>query len=345
MNFHILRSGLTLLLTAMLSGITFQGQAQIIAASMKPGTGIYEIVFSEQQHTVYVAAIGTRAERHAYVFCLNPETLAVTDSIGLPDTPPFGLGLNTRTQILYTSNTTTNSVSAIDLKSKKILATIYPEDSNAHTREIVIDEIANKVYITDVGREKSRIWVIDGHTHTLEYFIPLKGKTTTGMALDSEQGLMYVTHINTGEIGVIDLKTRRELRSFPSGGESPTNIVLDPATGRLFVASQKSGDLRVLDAASGSVIQVVETGAGALGINFDPVHQRIFVANRQAGTVTVLHATDYTIIANLKTGTYPNTVAIDKKTGAAYVTNKAQSKKDDPSFTDAHGDLVVKIKF
>lgn len=319
--------------------------AQTLNKSVKVGKGLYEIVYSEKANAVYVAGVGARGQvAGAKVYKLDPKTLDVKDSIDVSAAPAYGLGLNDKTQILYTSNTRNNSVHAIDLKTGKILATISNGKEKSHTREVVVDEAANLIYVSDVG-EASSIWVIDGKTNKFSHLIENTGKSTTGMALDAKNQQIYVTNMGTNEIAVIDLKTRKVSRSFPAGGESPTNLALDTKTNRLFVANQKTGDLTVLDAVKGTVLSTVKTGAGALGVSFNPVKNTVYVANRQGGSVTVVDAANYTVLADIKGGgTYPNTVTIDKKTGAAYVSNKAAGKRDDPAFVDPSGDTISMIQ-
>lgn len=321
----------------------FNSFAQKAEVSSKTGKGLYEIVHNTSNGSLYVAAAGSRGEKNAWLYKLDGKSLAATDSINLSEAPGYGLGINNKTQTVYTSNTRNNSVNAIDLKTGKVTI-IAPPFEKSHTRELVIDEKLNKIYVSDVGKP-SKIWVIDGNTNTLEKVIENTGESTTGMALDSKKQLMYITNLGTNEVAVLDLKTEKVLRSFPSGAEGAVNIELDEKTNRLFVANQTTGAITVLDAASGELIKTIPTGEGALGIRYDPKNERIFVANRKAGTVTVIDSKNYEVLADLKTGTYPNTVAVDMKTGNAYVTNKAQSKRDDPSFVDPSGDIVTLITF
>ncbi len=319
------------------SFLSLNVQAQSVKKTVKVGKGIYEIVYSEKNNAIYVASVGTKS-----IYKLDANTLKITDSIAVTDAPAFGLGLNDKTQTLYTTNTRANSVSAIDLKTGKILNTIQAPGGKAHTREVWVDEEQNKIYITDVGAG-SKIWVIDGKTNQLDHLIENTGKTTTGIALDKKAQKIYITNMGSNHVGIVDIKSRKLIDSIPAGGESPTNLIFDPATDRLFIANQKTADMSVVDLKTKKVITTVKTGAGALGINFDAQKNKIYVANRQSGTVTVIDSKTYQVIADLKTGTYPNTVALNKKTGNAYVTNKAITKRDDPSFVDENGDTVSLI--
>ena len=312
-------------------------QAQTVKQTAKVGKGIYELVYSEAGNAVYVTSVGTKA-----IYKLDAKTLAVVDSIAVTDAPAFGIGINEKTQTLYTTNTRTNSVSAIDLKTKKVVKTIAGPSDKSHTREVIVDEDLNKVYVTDVGGG-SKIWIIDGKTNALENVIENTGKTSTGIAIDKKEQKLYITNMGSNQIGIVDIKQGKLVDSIATGGEGSTNLALDLKNNRVFVANQKSADVTVIDLKTRKVLQTIKTGAGALGITLDAAKNRVYVANRQAGTVTIIDAKDYKVLADLKTGTYPNTVIVDKKSGNAYVTNKAQSKRDDPKFVDNNGDTVSLI--
>ena len=56
-----------------------------------------------------------------------------------------------------------------------------------------------------------------------------------------------------------------------------------------------------------------------------------YVTNlNSAGTTSVVETRGLTVVANLATGTHPNTVAVDKRSGLAYVSNKARMPPRQP---------------
>ena len=318
--------------------------AQTTLKNQKVGDGIYELVYSESDNSVYVASAGSR-DVPGHLYRLDATTLTVKDSIAVTGNSPYGLTINPKTSTAYSSNTRSNSVTAFDLKNKKVAGIIQPAFDKSHTRELVADEKNNKIYVSDVGGG-SKIWVIDGKKNTLEKVIENTGKSTTGLAVDADQQKLYATNMGTNSVVVIDLKTSAVVDSFATGGESSINLVLDKAKGRLFVANQKSNNVTVIDLKTKQVIKTIPAGEGTLGIAFDEKRNRVYTANRQSGTVTVINAENYDVIDNIKTGgTYPNTVTINKKDGSIYVTNKGQRKRDQPDFKDANGDVVTHIKF
>lgn len=339
-------------LTALMASLVLSAGAQSAAPkpavekSARVGDGVYEVVVGDD--AVYVAAAGRRAgpdaKPEAKVVALDPKTLEVKQTIDVSEAPAYGLGINRKTQRLYTSGTRTGSVSVIDLKAGKIVASIKSDaDPKAHTFRVLPDETTNTVYVSLASKD-GKIWVVDGKTNTIAHTITGLVQPT-GLALDAAGNRLYAALMGTNEIAVIDLKTREVAARYPAGGERPTQLAFDAKTNRLFITNQTTGDMTVLDTKAGTIVKTVKTGAQALGIGFNPTTNRIYVANRQGGTVTVIDAATYEIVADLPAGSLPNTVAIDLRTNAVYVTNKAKSGgRGAPPVDDPNGDTVTMIK-
>ncbi|UQV18912.1 PQQ-binding-like beta-propeller repeat protein [Brevundimonas albigilva] len=342
--------------TAPTASAPARAAAPTVVKSVKvePG-GLYQIVFNPADSTVLVAAVGPRGETRGAVARLNAD-LTPGAAIDVSANPLYGLGFNSRTQILYGTATRSGSVDAVDVRTGQVVAHITDgDDDSAHVREAVVDERRNKVYVTIVGGEAgdasrpNQVWVIDGATNTLERKIDVPVGGLTGAALDVENNRLFVTGMSSGDIAAIDLATGEATGRWPTGSERPTNVAFDARGGRLFVASQGSGDLTVMNAADGAIIKKTPTGEGALSVAYNPGVDQIYVANRQAGTVTVVGGADYAVLANLQTGTFPQTIAIDPATNAVYVTNKARglprnAPAGTPAPVDPAGDTVTLIR-
>lgn len=336
------RNGSNLLLLVGLAAFpALQLSAQQVEKSAPAGRGVYEAVINQKDGFLYVTGAGSRTNPGGALYKINRDDLSIVDSISLTENPPYGVGINNTTQTVYTTNTRTNSVSAVDLQSGKLIATINHGGDKSHTREVLVDEDNNLIYVSDVG-DPSSIWVIDGRTNKFSHQIENLGKTLTGMTFAGSKDKIYATIMGTNSIAVINTKTKDVADTFPSGGESPVNIVSDGE--RLFVTNQKSGTLTVLDT-DGKLLKTIETGAGAIGVAYDPIKNRIYSANRQTGTTTVIDAGSYEVLADLSTGSHPNHVKIDAQ-GVAYVINKTKGGRPvegQPVVVDTNGDTVTKI--
>lgn len=326
-----------------LVGLQMGALAQSVKKSARAGTGVYEIAVNETDGFLYVSGIGTRKDPKGGIMKIDPKTLEIVDSIMLPDVQPFGLAVNSKTQIAYTSNTVGNGVSAVDLKTKKILANINSGAEKSHTRELIIDEDKNLIYVSNVA-DNSNIWVIDGKTNTFLYEITDLGKTVTGMAFSPSKDKIYITILGENKIGVVDIASRKMETTFESGGEGSINIVTDAIGERLFVTNRKTHSLTVLSN-DGALLKIIPTGEGAIGIAYDAAKDRIIVANRDAGTTTFIDGKSYEVVKDLQTGTHPNNVKVTKN-GTIFVLNKAKSgKRGDttPPPPDENGDTITMI--
>lgn len=298
-----------------------------VVSLVKPvGTGIYEVAVGETTDAIYVASTRADARR---VFVLDPHSLAVRSTIDTGTQVAFGLGFNNRSRTLYTSNTTSNSVSAIDVRTGQVVATIAaPNGGAAHVFRVLVDEESNTIYVS-LPETSSRIWVIDGASNALRHEITNVGGRATGLALDRARGKLFTCSVASGEIIEVDLASREVTRRFPSGGRGTTHLVLDTAAGRLFASHQRSGDVTVVDVRTGAVAKVIGTGAGALGLAHDPERHLLYVTNRLAHTVSVIDTRTLSVVATLEGRSLPNTVAVNARTGDAYVTLKSSPTSPD----------------
>jgi YVTN family beta-propeller protein len=322
------------------------------SVKVQPG-GLYELVFNPADNDVYVAAVGPRGANAAAIVRLDGQTLEAESTFDVSANPLYGLALNSQTQTLYGTDTRTGAVVAISVETGQLLASITSDRENAHVRQVVVDEAANWIYVSEVGgrgdnTNSSRIWAINGADNTLSRMIDVDA-VLTGLAIDTANGRAFSTDMTANQVVVVDLSTGETLNRWPTGTESAINLAYDAAADRLFVASQGTGELTVMSAADGSVIQRVATGEGALSVAFNPAVNQIYVANRRAGTVTVVDGASYDVLANLATGTFPQTIAIDPATNAVYVSNKARGlPRGAPAGTpvpdDATGDVVTIIR-
>lgn len=320
--------------------------AQKLTKAQSVGAGIYEIVVDQDNGAVYVASVGQSDKIGPYIYKLDHQTLAVQDSISLGDTPGFGLGINQKTKTIYTTNTRSNSVHAIDLKTGKVIATINNGSEKSHTREVAVDEVNNIVYISDVG-DPSTVWVIDGKTNTYLYSLENAGKTATGLAIDPSNNKLYVSAMGDNEILVYDTKTKEKIATYPSGGEGPMNLSFDKAGKRLFVSNYGSSELSVLDASTGSLINKTKIGESPIGVAFDSKNNMIYTANRQGNSVSVIDGKSYKV-NNVPTEGLANTVAVFEKTGQVFTTNKQVGTRvregQTPPTPLKNGDKVVLIE-
>lgn len=293
---------------------------------VKPGQGLYEIVFSPATGRVYVAAAGTRGATDTHVLALDPATLETKESISLGDDPMFGLGINNKTKTLYGTQTRDGSVGVIDLATGKVVAKLA-KGEKAHVREVAVDEAANRAYVTVLGMRDtpSAVWIIDGATNKIVDSIDDLTGGVAGISLDAKNNRLFLSTLQSNEVVVVDLATKKVTNRYPTGGEGAINLVYDASGDQVFVANQGSGEVTVLDAKDGKLIKEIATGGGTLSVAIDPTRSILYVANRTGGFVSLIDTKTLDPIANVVTGSMPQTIAVDRESGNVYVSNKVKS--------------------
>lgn len=339
---HALGLAAGLLAAARLTPARAAGAAPAIEKTVKIAPSLYEVVVSRTTGLVHVASAGQRDQNNAAILGLDPQSLAVRATFK-PDEPAFGLGVNDRRGLLFTTNTRSGSVSVIDLKAGRAVAKLA-KGEKAHVRQVVVDEANDRAFVSVPGFQGagSAIWVIQGQE--IARVIEGLDGGFSALAVDAANNRLFTASLASNEVAEIGLADGKVVRRFPSGGEGAINIAFDAKGNRLFVTNQKSGTLAVLDAQAGTVSKSIPTGEGALGVTLAP-DGTVYVANRGAGTVSIVDGRSLEVRASLATGTHPNTVAVDAASGLAYVTNKARSAgRGQPPVDDPNGDTVSIIR-
>lgn len=281
-------------------------------------SNVYQPVYNPTDGFVYVSGAGEQGNT-GKVYKIDATTLETVDSIAVPESAPMGLGISVNTQTLYTTNSRSGIVTAIDLATGAQTPITADAEGRA-PREIRVDESRNLVYASSV--RGGGLWVIDAKTNKFLKFYGELGGAITGHYIDEKNNIIYATAMRDNEVVVVDGATGEVLKKFAAHGERPTNVHHDAKGNRLFVANQTTENITVLDAETGELIKAIPTGKGALGVNHDPQRDRIYVANRHGRTVTVIDGTSLDVIKTFEIGALPNTVAINHATGDVYVTNK-----------------------
>ena len=96
----------------------------------------------------------------------------------------------------------------------------------------------------------------------------------------------------------------------------------------------------VLNAADSKLVASLPTGAGPLAMLVDEPRQRLYVTSRNAGTVSVFDTRTNALLQTIALPTHPNSLALDARRNALYVTVK--SGQSDPKGSN---ESVARIQF
>lgn len=316
-----------LIFSALIIGglTTANGQELSNTQKLPEGANIYQPVYNPVENTVYVSS-AKGGSQEGVIYKLDGKNLEVIDSIPVPGAAPQGLGINVKTQTLYSTNSRKSVVVATDIETgnQTYISSTVP---GTNAREVRVDEDRNLVYITSVSN--GGIWVIDGNTNKFQRYIYNLGAAITGTTIDVDNNKLYATAMADNQIVVVDAATGIVEKKFDAHGERPTNVFYDKTDKRLLVANQTTENITVLNAEDGELIKEIPTGKGALGVDYDARNNLIYVANRHGRTLSVIDGTKLEVVKTIDMEALPNTVAINRDNGNVYVTNKVAVKEKD----------------
>jgi YVTN family beta-propeller protein len=236
----------------------------------------------------------------AHVLVLDLKTdkiLATLDTVGV-----HGIALAPELNRGFISNGGNGTVTLFDLTTFKPIITVkVGENPDA----ICYEPVTKRVFAFN-GRS-STVSVIDATTGKVIGDISLPGKPEFAQA----DGAGFIFD-NMEDMG---------LARWPVAPDTePSALAIDPKSHRLFVGC---GDqkLAVMDDETGRIVGTVPIGQGVDATAYDPVRHRVF-ASCGDGTLTVIDqksADRYELEAIVPTAKGARTMAVDSRTGAAYL--------------------------
>lgn len=300
------------------------------------GKGVYELAVSPKDNALFVATAQNSSGDGGTVFRLDPDTLAVQQSINT-ELKSFGAAINPQTNVLYIGNTVNGSVTAIDASSGKVLNTLVLDSRKRsetvrplQPRQVAVDAKTNRVYITGLGPQ-SVVWVVDGSTLKLVSTIPNTGKMGTGLAVDSDAQKVYVTN-GDGELVTINARTNAIEKKQKIDGDKEhffLNIALDTRGQRAFLTDSKQAQVLVVDLRNQQVIQRIDVPE-SLAVLFNGDRDELYVTHRKAGEVSIIDASSYKVKRTVKTPALPNSLALSADGKVLYVSVKQPGSRKAP---------------
>ena len=315
------------------------GQAQVTRQEVAPS--LYEVVYSPSEDVLYAASAGgfDTSKATPGIVKLDAKTLEVKREIPL-QAPAFGLALDDEAHRLYVVDTRAPSIQVVDTTSGLLLATV-PLQKKA--REVVLDKANHRLYVPGLDYSgNSILQVVDTDTLKVDKVVEGFGYSATGIALDAKAGKLYVSNL-VGELYVVDTATLAVTSKYDIPvADQLLNLALNPATGEVLAVDQgfdkvngkreRSGykytprsqgnQLVGINAADGAVKYQVETGKQPIAVLVDGERNRVYVSNRESGDVAVVDARTGKLVKSVSLSAHPNSLALDPKSGAVFVTVK-----------------------
>lgn len=299
------RAAIGLALAAMLAGA---GEYRVIKKIPVPGDYGWDYLTADSEgRRLYVS-------HDTEVVVINLDSGAVVGKVpgsdvhGIAIVPELGRG--------FISATDPGSVTVFDLKTLAVIGKVpVGEDPNA----IFYDHKTKRVFTIDRGSK--RVSAIDPQTGKVTGTVEGLGGRTEH-AVSDDAGHVFVNLQDLGTLLRIDaqaLKVTDTWKLAPCG--QPSSMDMDRATHRIFIGC-RSGVMAVVDAGTGRVVTTQPIGKGVDATEYDTAKQLVYFSSGGDGTMSVFHQDTpekYTLVETVKTQAGARTMAVDRKTGRAYL--------------------------
>jgi len=217
----------------------------------------------------------------------------------------------------FISATDPGSVTIFDVKTLAVIGKVMVgEDPNA----IFYDQKTKRVFTIDRGRK--RVSAIDPKTAKVVGTVEGLGGRTEH-AVSDDAGHVFLNMQSLGTLLRIDaqaLKVTDTWKLAPC--EQPSSMDMDRVHQRVFIGC-RSGVMTVVNSVTGKIVDMQPIGRGVDAAEFDAGKGLVYFSSGAGdGSMSVFHEDTpdkYTLVETVKTQPGARTMALDRKTGRAYL--------------------------
>jgi len=291
-----------------------------LVATSPVGADPVAAAVDERTGRVFVANNGD-----ATVSVLDARTGALVRTT-IVGTSPQWLAVDARTGRVFVPNRSDNTVSVLDAATGAVVRTVAVD---VLPSVAVVDARTNRVF---VRCNSGRVDVLDARDGTMLRATRVGTAPWGQAAVDEQTGRVFVTNPHDQTVSVLDARDGVVLHTVAIGAEGYRPIV-DARTGHVVVVGPAgaAGRAVVLDARSGALLRTVaqgyspwpavaSTGSGAVLIG-SVGHTDSMGDTTGRGSVSVLDAHEGAIGRVVPVGVFPVDMAVDARTGHAFVVN------------------------
>src|SRR6201988_3232418 len=268
------------------------------------------------------AAVVVTNYGHDSVSFLNPDTLEVEDTIGVPG-EPFASVVSEDRAYVSTSSASYDAVSVIDTSTK---AGIAPSPLALGVNALAISPNGKRVYPGRTGHDHVDVAVIDT---TAERVGTIDIATGAGIGVDAIAGdptgtRLYAatTAARGSQVVVVDAETARVDRKVWVGSPIRDLAFADGTAYVLTSDRSHGGAVSVIDMSTNRITDTVELGIGApTQMTLSPDKTRAYVVDYDR--VAVLCTLTHEVVTNVSVDARPSCVALDSDGERLYIADYA----------------------
>lgn len=185
---------------------------------------------------------------------------------------------------------------------------------------IAVDQRTGRVFVTS-QRYNGSVSALDVATGALLHTAPL-GVAIQQIAVNERTGRVFVSGFGTGKISMLDAASGALVRTLPVGDNGPGPMAVDERDGEVFVVTGRGVEIR--DGRTGSVRNTTRAIPAPAYLAVTPWKGKVVVVGGpHSSDVYLLDAHTGTVGHPVRVGPDVTGLAVDKRTGHAFLTDAA----------------------
>ncbi len=249
-------------------------------------------------------------------------------SIGIPDDlaainlftlgkGPAGVAVNPDTNMVYVTNSKSDSVTVLDGSTGSIYDNIDVGDMPIG---VSVNPTTNMIYV--INSHSNTVSVIDGATNTASDMPGVK-TLAYGLTLNPISNTIYAIDPYAASVDFIDGNTSKVMNAVKV--DSPQRIAYNPTTNMIYVTNSKSNSVTVVDSSTNTIAKIIKLGDDGVtvAIAVNPTTNTIYVTNSKSDSVTVIDGSTNTVTNTIQLNQQvpPLDESVDPTTNIIYVTH------------------------
>jgi YVTN family beta-propeller protein len=206
---------------------------------------------------------------------------------------------------LIVLNKSDNTVSLLDLDSKKSVATL-PTGGGPH--EVAVSPDGHTAVVCNYGSQLvpgSTLTVIDVAARKVLRTVDLQQYRRPHGIAWLRGNEVAVTTEGTKNLLIVDVAAGKVTAAIDTEQNGSHMVALAPAHDRAFVANIGSGSVTVIDLKEKRRIANLQSGAGTEGIAVSPDQREVWATNRGGDSVCVIDVASLKVVATVASKTFP----------------------------------------
>ncbi len=186
----------------------------------------------------------------------------------------------------YGSRTPGNSLSIVDLTTRKVTKTI---DLGEYKRPHGIMYFADGKRIVVTSEVAKKLLIVDLEKGEVTSAIDTNGEVSHMVVLSPDQKRAYVPNLGSASISVIDLESERFIARVDTG-EGAEGADVSPDGKEIWVGNRAANNVTIVDAATLKVVHTMDCPTFPIRCKFTPDGKYVLVSNGSSGDVVVFDA-------------------------------------------------------